>query len=538
MKHILLILFLSTSLFGYSQNWNPLNPKWSPQYATSDSDSIDFCTKIDSVVSSADQTIYYLHPTYKDCTDCPPSDEHPLGIYLKESPLLGEQIIQEGDTFSFQDLGLVLKPGLNSGDSYSFSLDGGNEITATITVSDQTNVLSDIDSTKTFSFSNGMEIILSKNYGIISITNGNENTEVLIGIPELEMGTYFPGIRDFYDFEVGDVFMYLTSEWVDDPYGHNTLSRVEITDLNYTSDTLTITFNRAIRGTTHGSYGGTPWDNTGSSFTDNETQKISMHNCSLKGLIPGMLTFPIDSTQAIGNIYSTDGMNYFSDQFGAAYYVDSSMYNGRSAVSIGGVQAAFGDSSAIEPNGSVSCDPCNIIWNGNEDWKNAVPINTDINDYNFDYNFTLNDSLEKINFFDGADCTGYSAYADGLGLIVHIANCGLSFSQLFMIGYRKGEEEYGTIYPLEAILNDVTELSKIDVKIFPNPSNDFFELDIPESHARPFRVSLTDLSGRVVFSESGVKGKNRITTENLASGIYILHGANDHYIFSQKVVVE
>jgi hypothetical protein len=68
------------------------------------------------------------------------------------------------------------------------------------------------------------------------------------------------------------------------------------------------------------------------------------------------------------------------------------------------------------------------------------------------------------------------------------------------------------------ILSDINEIPEFEIGIFPNPTSDFITIQgIPKS--ANFRVTVTDMSGRIIKSESN---KSKIDIRELASGIYLV----------------
>ncbi len=187
MKRILLCLIFSIPFIVFGQNWQPVNPHWSPQFSLNGEENIDFSIKIDSAVISGEDIWYYLHPTYSNCQTC----ESPISecttvedlLYLKQIPLFGDSILLNEDTYSFFGINLVLKPNIFPGESYNFTLNGGLELTATCLNNSEMEVFGVLDSLKMFSFSDGRSLILSKNYGIVNYTGLSGNTQSILGIP-------------------------------------------------------------------------------------------------------------------------------------------------------------------------------------------------------------------------------------------------------------------------------------------------------------------------------------------------------------------
>jgi hypothetical protein len=74
------------------------------------------------------------------------------------------------------------------------------------------------------------------------------------------------------------------------------------------------------------------------------------------------------------------------------------------------------------------------------------------------------------------------------------------------------------IGPDDCILSDINEIPELEIGIFPNPTSDFISIQgIPKS--ANFRVMVTDLSGRIIKSESN---KSKIDIRELTSGMYLV----------------
>jgi hypothetical protein len=74
------------------------------------------------------------------------------------------------------------------------------------------------------------------------------------------------------------------------------------------------------------------------------------------------------------------------------------------------------------------------------------------------------------------------------------------------------------IGPDSCILSDINEIPELEIGIFPNPTSDFITIQgIPKS--ANFRVIVTDLSGRIIKSESN---KSKIDIREFTSGMYLV----------------
>jgi subtilase family serine protease len=60
-----------------------------------------------------------------------------------------------------------------------------------------------------------------------------------------------------------------------------------------------------------------------------------------------------------------------------------------------------------------------------------------------------------------------------------------------------------------------------EITIFPNPANSFVEIHLPET-ATPYEVMLYDVSGKLLQRQSMESGRQRLSTEELVNGIYLI----------------
>jgi hypothetical protein len=94
-----------------------------------------------------------------------------------------------------------------------------------------------------------------------------------------------------------------------------------------------------------------------------------------------------------------------------------------------------------------------------------------------------------------------------------------------------------------ALVMDVIENPVVhSFTLFPNPGNGVFTLVLPTGITEFGRMTITDLTGRIVYSEdlkNATSGMQKtIDIQNEASGMYILTMEINHYRVSQKVLIE
>jgi len=85
--------------------------------------------------------------------------------------------------------------------------------------------------------------------------------------------------------------------------------------------------------------------------------------------------------------------------------------------------------------------------------------------------------------------------------------------------------------------NASNENIEAEAKVFPNPSNDAFQVVVDRLASETAKVQVTNISGQVVYTGEMSNGKAQINTANWNTGLYLVtvEGANYHY--STKVMV-
>ncbi len=87
------------------------------------------------------------------------------------------------------------------------------------------------------------------------------------------------------------------------------------------------------------------------------------------------------------------------------------------------------------------------------------------------------------------------------------------------------------------ILNGVKgNLLTSQIKVFPNPSNGQFNIDLPKG--KPYELEVTDLTGKILMKQTGKSGNNQLNLKKMSKGIYLLKvsGQNDSAV--RKLIVE
>ncbi len=95
------------------------------------------------------------------------------------------------------------------------------------------------------------------------------------------------------------------------------------------------------------------------------------------------------------------------------------------------------------------------------------------------------------------------------------------------------------LFKYTAAASDVPETTAKDygIKIYPNPVSDFLHIDNP-GNVPDLKVSLTDVTGKLMYTTTLGAGINHCSLTNLTPGMYIVKiiGSNNEIAYSQRVV--
>lgn len=61
-----------------------------------------------------------------------------------------------------------------------------------------------------------------------------------------------------------------------------------------------------------------------------------------------------------------------------------------------------------------------------------------------------------------------------------------------------------------------------DISVYPNPTDEFINIDIPVYYTGNFSVTLADASGRIIVQQEYSSGISTIEMQNIATGTYFL----------------
>ena len=76
-----------------------------------------------------------------------------------------------------------------------------------------------------------------------------------------------------------------------------------------------------------------------------------------------------------------------------------------------------------------------------------------------------------------------------------------------------------------------------DIKIYPNPNNGAFTLELPEGTANA-NVVITDISGKVIEVKSNSEQTMYFDMSQFAAGTYLIRVQADGNVYTRKVVIQ
>lgn len=207
MKKIL-SLFVATwsflSIFG--QNWEPvtLNNTYNYTYLGSPND-FAISIWVDSVDIINGDSIYYLNTIGSECEACYGFNN---SLEINKAHFLQKTVIKkDSGIYILNDpMEFIIRTLADSNEAWIF--DSIYNDTATINSVYEDTVFGIADSVKLIHISNGIDILLSKSFGIIYTEDytGSAGEYNLTGIEGMNVGEATPGFWNYFNYNVGDIF--------------------------------------------------------------------------------------------------------------------------------------------------------------------------------------------------------------------------------------------------------------------------------------------------------------------------------------------
>jgi hypothetical protein len=154
-----------------------------------------------------------------------------------------------------------------------------------------------------------------------------------------------------------------------------------------------------------------------------------------------------------------------------------------------------------------------IVWADNDVFQSGLHAS-----------FKLNASGESVIFSTGAS-------------IYDQVNYGVQTTDVSYARCPDGGVTFAFVAPTYLASNNcfatVTSAS-FDVKVFPNPFNDFITIQLDEQLTS--FISITDVNGKTLFNEEVTKPEIQLSTSNWANGMYIMTIQNERGLKSLKLI--
>lgn len=475
--------FLITSSFTVSaQNWNPINLEDVYNFQQKDSNYISNSIWIDSIATNLNDTLFYLNRIVKECPSCSPGsklanqEQFMNAIMIKRADNVFDFI---GDT-SFQIRSLEQ---LNQ----TWTFDSLNNIQATIISVDETEIFGQIDSSKTIMLSSGDSIILSKNYGILEFNFFNKKFK-LEGIQNKGLGEVIPDIKEFMDFNVGDVFQYRISEFSFSGWRSGVIKRTIIDKVENDSQII-YTENVIKSDTLEMPIGGFEYH-----YSSEE------HNFSVNTLATNFIENKYNNQIVFNEAWSDFCYSFEGDYFVRALKLRKN-----------------------EDDQRISLGTGNLVYDLNQDTEQGFLMSTD------------SDTIVPIE----CEHDFYIVYTTGLGITFEHNEIIDNTNRRKLIGYVKGVDTVGTITPDEDLLVSTQELAvnkESNLKIMSNPGDGFYTIEF--MNETPTSLEVYSLDGVLVKSIRVPLYTNStfVDITILPSGVYILKSIFDNYEQVYKII--
>lgn len=492
MKRLLTVLFLLCSAALFAQNWSPILVNEKMNYQHSDSSYISHTIWVDSAFAIEADSIFYLNRIVKDVPDNPE-------IVLRNQPqfLMEFMVKQIYGIYSFHyPYDYFISTGLPVGASWTFDLT--NNIDAEITAYIVEEIFGVMDSVEVISLSDGSEILLSKNFGILKFPDfENGGYYELVGIQNTEYGESVPDFWDIFDFEVGDVFQYTGS------VGGGGSMYIDYYTQKYTITSKTVDqyqYNYNYEGIRKGLIWdiGNPWNSYGYSelisgefiYTDSLSAKTNYFNGELMWIDESYNPISFDDHTYARTRYYSDSIGEKTKQYGFIYNSD------------------------LFEVGEVL----------------AIPD-------------TDSDTLLRFTDWSSSGTEGVIGMSikERLGITCYIAYYFEDWNEYYLEGYIKDGDTVGTITPDSLLLTKISDPKTITKNwiVYPNPTKDW--LYIKQSNPNyTYNIELRNLYGQLVKEEINIQSPHyAMDVAELKAGVYFyMIKEHDEIVQQGKLIIK
>jgi len=553
-----------------AQNWEPVYFSETANY-TQDGQDIESFLYLYPFTTSADTAIGRFLPNLGAETPCASGSlagcVNSNSCTVATMPFLQEfALFMPGGVVEFQNPDTFrIHCYAHPGESWTFKTDDmGNPVIAEVTDKYEGMVLGQSDSIKVVSVEDGTTFHLSKHHGITLWSEAGTDY-VLNAIPARNLGGNALSNSQIFDFNPGDVFVYLHMEEQgnndgSDSYelGNKSIVRHDVMDVAELENVLFISMQTTRYRETYSDFNGNlTEESTAESFISlleiPLTDECHIYRWPLGRLMPGRIPLQIHALhQDLGlsesscNILSEEPVECTeSELLGGTeptpYFttLTEGVFGNRPFLS-GSVDLYDGPGldSENSPEDVLNHDPREFY-----EWETMVRCGYQFSEspvYIESGETLLSDLNSTLTFGN----TELYALGEGLGVVAYDREIiGLGkwcFDRSVMIGYQKvGEEAFGFIpdtLELLALSAGVNQVAS-PLSIFPNPATTTVNLNL--HGAVLTQATLHDMQGRKVLDAKLLHSEPTLDVSALPKGMYIIIaiGGNGN-VYTKKLVVE
>ena len=176
-----------------------------------------------------------------------------------------------------------------------------------------------------------------------------------------------------------------------------------------------------------------------------------------------------------------------------------------------------------------------IVFDNNQTWSNSILVKNGVN---------FVDAFQYDNTVRWGDYTGIAFKYNPTNPEVWVSGCYGSSQNLFNTNYNCFNNWIAQITDIKTNTTEYNSINNNDIKLFPNPAIDLFNLEFNVTINGNVKIDITDLTGKVLstlFNGNLKAGKNSLTFNKnaLLSGTYIItiKTSNDT-LLSKKLIIE
>lgn len=196
----------------------------------------------------------------------------------------------------------------------------------------------------------------------------------------------------------------------------------------------------------------------------------------------------------------------------------------------------------VEPSAfDASVNDLNSYWGQTADWREVVVDLSEFNGQNFMFRFRFGsdgDATSPVN----APAPGW--YVDNIEYLDVFRYNGVATLTTDQGDTAEAYGQDGGVLVESTTISDANDplLEQTSVSVYPNPANNFVNVNVQSKLSGEALVQLTSVDGRLIAQQalSLVEGRNtaNFNTSELAAGVYLIQVASADRIFTEKITVQ